>query len=206
MTQDFAKPSTTRKPAGAKKAPGKKSRPKQGKTPPPPAPGKSRFKLIAFLVLLSATFIGALYYLQTVPPTAHVGDEKSTSKKQQTKPKTELAVPDQRFKFYDILPETEVVSPKVDAYQFKEKNQDTNIYYLVQTGSFKNPKDAEKQKAIIAFQGLKADIQVVRNQQGSTWHRVVAGPFYTRSEMNSALDKLVAINIEPLVKKVRKPE
>ena len=57
---------------------------------------------------------------------------------------------------------------------------------------------------MIAFQGLKADIKSVKNDQGSTWHRVSTGPFFNRSKMNSALDKLVSMQIQPLVKKIKK--
>jgi cell division protein FtsN len=56
---------------------------------------------------------------------------------------------------------------------------------------------------MIAFQGLKADIRSITNEQGSTWHRVSTGPFYNRSKMNSALDKLVSMQIQPLVKKIK---
>jgi len=211
MTKDFAKPSTTRK-APAKRKPktaasrGKAERNKKA-APPPPA-GKK--KLIAGLLVLVCAFGWGLYSLQSIPPThetstpaspgkpANKSDTVKTTKEPAQKPE-----PDSRFQFYDILPESEIVAPKVDTYHFKEKNLDNNVYYIVQTGSFRHAKDAERQKALIAFQGLKANIKKIQNAEGSTWHRVETGPFFDRSEMNSALDKLVAIQIEPLVKKVK---
>lgn len=213
MTQDFAKPSTTRKPGKTK--PGQSPRRKTGgkagsprKTARPPRRGKFIFTL----VLLLGVFSYALYYLQTIPPTItpeikHPEESKkqlTSSKSTKAKSQSEPGNPDQRFKFYDIFPESKVVSPVVDVYKYKEKSQNDGYYYLVQTGSFRKIQDAERQKATIAFQGLKANIKTVGKDSNNTWHRVMTGPFYDRSQMNSALDKLVAINIEPLVKRVKK--
>ena len=207
MTKDYAKPSTTRKPTSkTRKAPAKRPRKagtKKASTPPPSAPNKAR--LIPLLALLLGGFLYGLYALQSVPPSKNsVEQETVKSNKTQKTPPAIQEVPAQRFKFYDILPESEIIPPKVDAYKFKEKNQSDSYYYLVQTGSFRSSADAEKQKATIAFQGIKARIKPIQSAQGSTWYRVITGPFNTRSEMNSALDKLVAIRIEPLVKKIKK--
>ncbi len=206
MTKDFAKPSTTRKAASKKKKPV----PKRPESKATPAPQKSRAKLIAVLLVLLLGFGYGLYVLQGIPPTLE--NMESQSKTQEVTKASPPATNEQkesendnikRFKFYDLLPESEVVAPKVEAYRYKEKNLSDDVYYIIQTGSFRSAQDAERQKAMIAFQGLKADIQTVQNAEGSTWHRVVTGPFYNRSEMNSALDKLVAIQIEPLVKKLK---
>ncbi|MDX1452860.1 MAG: SPOR domain-containing protein [Oleiphilaceae bacterium] len=210
MTQDFAKPTTTRKQApkkGSKPRGGKQSGSQHNKQPPAP---KGRGKLVALLVCLVLGFGYALYLLQSVPPTP---TNETPSKAERPAPKTNKSspsetnatpdTPEQRFKFYDLLPESIVETPKVDAYQYKERGADDSVTYMIQTGSFRNLADAERQKAMIAFQGLKASITTVQNAQGTTWHRVSTGPFQSRSDMNSALDKLVAINIEPLVKKVK---
>ncbi len=219
MTQDFAKPSTTRKPGQAKKKNGHTDRP-QARDPQsknkrknlasmPEAKPKSKNRHLLFgftLVLLVSAFGYGLYLLQTVPETYSIPkDDVKTKTKAPVKTVTKKpAEPENRFNFYDLLPKHEVVAPKVDAYQFKEKSAPGEYFYVIQTGSFRNLKDAERQKAMIAFQGLKADIQSVTNDQGSTWHRVSTGPFYNRSKMNSALDKLVSMQIQPLVKKIKK--
>ncbi len=205
--QDFAKPSTTRK-AAPKKAAGKGRSPSKKAPPkaPPPAPSKGRGKLIVLLVLLLGGFAYTLYLLQSVPPAPvlPVTQEQAPQKKAAEKT-SKPAEPEQtqRFKFYDLLPQSEIEAPEVDAYQFKERDAETVYNYVIQTGSFRSLADAERQKAMIAFQGLKADIKTVQNAQGTTWHRVSTGPFTSRSDMNNALDKLVAINIEPLVKKIK---
>lgn len=217
MTQDYAKPSTTRNKPGAskskkasasKKAQGSASKARKpsgaSQTPPPPPP--KRGKLIFILIVLIGAFAAGLYLLLQLPET-QTTTESTTKPAPKTIKEPEQAAqtePEQRFKFYDLLPESEVIPPKVDSYQFKEKGAAKSYYYLVQTGSFRSQSDAERQKATIAFQGLKGNIKAVTNNSGTTWYRVVTGPFHSRSEMNSALDKLVNIGIEPLVKKIEK--
>lgn len=223
MTKDYAPPSTTR---GNSKSAGK-SAPKtkaKGQAKTKAKPKKSgaqvknsrqsannqtsafgRAKLYFSLVVLVAAFGYGLYVLQSIPPAAPIAEKQPRAA---AEPKKEVAAPveepTQRFKFYDLLPESEVTPPKVSAYQFKEKEKGEKYYYIVQTGSFKSMADAERQKATIAFQGLKASIKSVESQSGTTWHRVSTGPFFTRTDMNSAVDKLVSINIEPLIKKIKK--
>ena len=219
MTHDFAKPSTTKKPGApkAKKAPPAKTKRSPAKavkksagasTTEAPTTNKRRLPFYISLVLLLCAFAYGLYFLQSIPPTQTIDKPTTTTKKQPIKaaessPKNDAA-PEKRFNFYDILPESTVTAPKVEEYRFKEKSGSGKFYYMIQTGSFRNPQDAERQKATIAFKGLKATIETVTNDQGSTWHRVKTGPFTNRSKLNSALDKLVSINIQPLVKKIKK--
>ena len=221
MTKDFAKPSTTRKP-GDKKKPrsnlSASSKTKKAKAKVKNSssatlkqnqvtPTANRTKPIILLVILISAFVVGLYYLQSVPPTQSISDsaKKTLPKKPiNTRKSLKEKKTDTRFKFYDLLPESQIKPPQVEAYKFKEKNKKTNYTYIVQTGSFRSRKDAERQKATIAFKGIKADINVVTKKNGLEWYRVVAGPSTNRSKLNNVLDTLVSINIEPLVKKVKK--
>lgn len=210
MTKDYAKPSTTRKTgsSGKSTASKKKKSPPKGaqRAPETPNPSPKKGKLVALLLLLVGCFVYGIYALQQLPETKTVTEPSKPTQKPNKKSAAVKEAPtqEQRFKFYDLLPETEVIPPKVDTYTFKEKSLENDFFYVVQTGSFRSNTDAERQKATIAFQGLKAQIKPVTNAQGRTWYRVETGPFYSRSEMNSALDKLVNIGIEPLVKKIKK--
>jgi len=217
MTQDFAKPSTTRKPGAtkpkstkpegkAKRKPAKTAKKNTSSKTPQPSPPPRRSGFVVSLVILLGAFIYGLYFLQSIPATKSSIEPITANKtsKKATKKSEPQSAPEKRFNFYEILPESEVKPPKVDAYQFKEKTDNGDFYFMIQTGSFRSSEDAEKQKAMIAFQGLKANIKTVSNDSGSVWHRVSTGPFNNRSKMNSALDKLVSINIQPLVKKIKK--
>ncbi len=229
MTKDFAKPSTTKKAdqpmksatrkkgssakAGrhTKKEPVKKP---SGATPSVPSsdlkPQRSKTPFYVGLVLLIVAFAYGIYFLQSIPPTnvtQKTIDESKAKPKSEPTQKSTKTEPEEsdtkRFNFYDILPNTTVTPPKVEEYQYREKNRSDEYRYMVQTGSFRSIEDAERQKAMIALQGLKSSIRTVRNDQGNVWHRVETGPFNNRSKLNAALDKLVAINIQPLVKKIK---
>ncbi|WP_082865176.1 MULTISPECIES: SPOR domain-containing protein [unclassified Oleiphilus] len=219
MTQDFAKPSTTKKPGapktkkgssgksgGAKSSASKKASGASPKEVPSSAPVKNRTPFFLSLIVLVCAFAYGLYFLQSIPPTETPEKQPTISKKSPSASKSTPAeeAPAKRFNFYDILPESTVTAPKVEEYRFKQKSGSEDYFYVIQTGSFKNRADAERQKATIAFKGLKANIETVTNDKGTVWHRVKTGPFTNRSKLNSALDKLVSLNIQPLVKKVKK--
>jgi len=209
MTRDYAKPSTTKEPGkrskertGSRKPKTPKPSPRSQKSnAPAPRPKSTPWIIIACIAIASA-FITGLVYLNKVPPTKSTPPAATTKKPVTTQPKPDTASnTKERFKFYDLLPESEVIPPKVDAYQYKEKGKQIKYEYILQTGSFRSLKDAERQRAMIGFQGLKARIEKVVTDSNSTWYRVQVGPYTSRSKMNSSMDRLVAINIQPLVKK-----
>lgn len=153
-------------------------------------------------LFLASLFIYFLYYLDSVPETP----DRTNNPKPKATPIVSTPPPVEKrtktgpeFTFYDSLPKTEVKAPKVAAYQPKKLPE--NVSYLLQTGSFRSQSDAERQRANIAFQGLKAEIKQFNQTNSGIWYRVQIGPYKSRSKMNSAIDRLVSINIQPLVKK-----
>ncbi len=152
-------------------------------------------------------FIGFIVYLNTLPsegPGQRPDSQPEQSAPALPAPEAPSATTEQapKFRFYDILPDSEVVPPKVEEYAPSPISQD--FRYVVQAGSFRSAEDAERQRAQIAFQGLRAKVDRINLDSGSTWYRVNVGPFESRSQMNSAIDKLVAIRVQPLVRKVPK--
>ena len=228
MAKDYAKKS---RPAGkgaqapkAKKAEKAKPAPKSARAAPrkESAPtriqhGSLSLKWIASLALVGC-FIGFIVYLNTLPGTGQRSDATTSrpASEQTPPPAPERADPKpapapvppkeeqtgREFRFYDMLPESEVATPEVNEYAPGPNLQDFD--YIVQAGSFRNQQDAERLRAEIAFQGLRAQVQTVEQSNGSVWYRVNAGPFKSRSNMNSAVDKLVSIDIQPLVRKIPK--
>lgn len=195
MAKDYAKPMASKKP-GLKRG----AHPPSGTTTPPS-------KWLIFLVLTATFGLGCgLYYLNTIPPsTTETTVSQAPAPINAKKPAipTPVAPEDTKpgFEFYKLLPESSVTTSPVDAYKPDPSKPKVKFDYILQTGSFRKPEDAEKQKAIIGFQGLRADVRRVTNKEGSAWYRVEVGPYTSRSKMNSAMDKLVAINIQPLVRK-----
>ncbi|WP_417516641.1 SPOR domain-containing protein [Marinobacter sp.] len=208
MPRDYARknrsgsPSTTAKKKPAGPARGHKKRTK------PAAPARSQHGGLSLKWILSLAtvggFIGFIVYLNTVPPSEGPQQQSVIEKPvQQPSGKTTKQVEKKPgFRFYEMLPESEVIPPKVDAYTPGPAKQDFD--YLVQSGSFRSKEDAERQRAQIAFQGLRAVVQRIELDSGSVWYRVNVGPFTSRSQMSSAIDKLVSINIQPLIRKIPK--
>ncbi|WP_250656632.1 SPOR domain-containing protein [Alkalimarinus coralli] len=205
MTRDYAKPSTTKEPGKRPKGrsqKGSKATPGPQKKSAAAPQSKSRPLVILACIAIAAAFVTGLVFLNKVPPAKSTTPAPAVKKPVPTPDKpANTEKTKERFKFYDLLPETEVIPPKVDAYRYKEKGKEIKYEYILQTGSFRNQADAERQRAMIGFQGLNAKIEKVVTSNNSTWYRVQVGPYISRSKMNSTMDKLVAINIQPLVKK-----
>ena len=214
MSRDYARKDrpSAKASATARRKPGKPAKAKTTRAKPA-ATARSQHGGLSLKWILSLAavggFIGFIVYLNslppgpaaTVPPIADKPARKTTSMPAET-----ARQEDQKpgFRFYDMLPESEVVPPDVEEYNPGPARQDVN--YIVQSGSFRSKEDAERQRAQIAFQGLRASVQRIDLDNGSVWYRVNVGPFTSRSAMNAAIDKLVAINIEPLARKIPKKD
>ncbi|WP_148861697.1 SPOR domain-containing protein [Marinobacter fonticola] len=208
MSRDYAKKPNSRRQAAtsrtnAKAKPRAAARPK---TAPKRQSGGLSLRWILSLALVGG-FIGFIAYLNSMPTSENrqtATTKPAPSKPLKPAPAEKPKEQQQSFQFYDMLPESEVVPPKVEEYDPGPAPEERQFRYLVQTGSFKGQTDAERQRAQIAFQGLRANIEKITLDSGTIWYRVNVGPFDSRSKMNSALDKLVSINIQPLVRKVPK--
>lgn len=215
MARDYARKQSSGKGAINRGAPTRKASPRSGKSRkaprrPPAGAGKQSGGLsVRWILSLAAVggFIGFIVYLNSLDPvdgTREQPKQPQTSEPAKPVPDAgkDTTQEEPKFKFYDMLPESEVVPPTVEEYAPSTESQ--NFRYLVQAGSFGSSEDAERQRAQIAFQGLRAKVSSIETEEGKTWHRVNVGPFDSRSQMNSAVDKLVAINIQPLVRKIPK--
>ncbi len=210
MSRDYArKDRPSKASATSRKKPARQTKPKAA-GPKPAASARSQHGGLSLKWILSLAavggFIGFIVYLNSLP-TPPGSQQQAVSEKPAQKPpqaptKTAKEEDKPGFRFYEMLPESEVVPPKVEEYTPGPTQTDFN--YLVQSGSFRSKEDAERQRAQIAFQGLRASTQRIDLDNGSVWYRVNVGPFTSRSQMNSAIDKLVSLNIQPLVRKIPK--
>lgn len=149
-------------------------------------------------------FIAFIVYLDKQPESnkdfgSAVQEElqkiKQQAKKKNTAKTETTTEKDQKFNFYTILPELEVLIPESETRP-PERSAETkhkiitnkaskpskNKQYVLQVGSFQNLSDAEKLKANLAFLGLSANIQhVTVNKQA--WHRVRTGPYNNKQQL-----------------------
>lgn len=180
------------------------------------ATGNSKKSLPGYIWLLSGLAIGLfvafIVYLDKQPENdkdfgSAVQHEleklKQQANKKESKPATTKPASakstgvkkEQKFNFYTILPELEVLIPENEtrppdsSSSTKNKtannsriNNNTDKQYVLQVGSFQNLNDAEKLKANLAFLGLSANIQhVTVNKQA--WHRVRTGPYRDKQQL-----------------------
>ena len=210
MSRDYARKDRPAKASATSRTkPARQTKPKAAR-PKPKASARAQHGSLSLKWILSLAavggFIGFIVYLNSLPTSPHSQQPSVTEKPVQKPAKTpaETAKEEEKpgFRFYEMLPESEVVPPKVEEYTPGPTQTDFN--YLLQSGPFRSKEDAERQRAQIAFQGLRASTQRIDLDNGSVWYRVNVGPFTSRSQMNSAIDKLVSLNIQPLVRKIPK--
>ena len=166
---------------------------------------KQKKTLPGYLWLLSGLAIGLfvafIIYLDKQPETEknfgtavqhELEKIKQQSKKKAIEKKsTPAEKKEQKFNFYTILPELEVLIPENETRPPETKNAPhtagtkqagSTKQYILQVGSFQNLNDAEKLKANLALLGIAAEIQhvTVNKQQ---WHRVRSGPYRNKNQL-----------------------
>ncbi len=186
---------------------GKKAKAKQ-------TSGLSAMRLFFTLVVLGSFAMG-LFFLSQQPkdqeaPVPAAQQEQQTISSAQTTPsqvskatskptaKTEQSDKNS-FDFYQLLPESEVEAPKVEAYKSTPKDPNKKTNTLLQAGSFRNKKDADSMRAKLILLNLpNVVVEKTTNASGSVWYRVRVGPFANRSMLNKAEDILAQNHIAPL--------
>lgn len=172
MNHDFAKRKTSNRKKPEKKIPNTRK-----------VPEKKRLPAWAFFLcgVVFTLFAQLLYHLAQIETTP--AKEKVVSPVK--KPSKEINKPE--IKFYEKLKTMEVNVPDkvVDA------REQENYNYALQAGSFKNLTDANQQRAEIILLGLDATIETRKSDNGTTWHRIIVGPFTSRSKLNKARSTLI---------------
>lgn len=161
-----------------------------------------------------AVAVGVYIYEQANSPVKSAASKSPPKAKPAQKPAT--ATPDRtsepkgsketsRFDFYTLLPKMEVLIPD-SAIEEANRNlpqAETDLAYVLQTGSFRNAADAETMKARLALLGIEADIEAVVINDRETWHRVRLGPFPSLAAMNPVRRELKRLDIDFILLKVR---
>jgi cell division protein FtsN len=108
--------------------------------------------------------------------------------------------PKNRFDFYKMLPNFEVVIPEQEP-DVTTDNEPAAVVeagvYILQAGSFSTYSDADRRRAQLALQGIESNIQRVAIDD-KTYHRVRIGPIDDLNELNMLRSRLRAANIDVL--------
>ncbi len=176
--------------------------------------------------LVPGLFIALLIHLhhqdRLTPERADAGDDARDAESGDDQP---------RFEFYELLSEMEVVVPEREAPVPDEGPTDSPVpeapsdppagaapepepapddddeaeapRYVVQAGSFRSHEDADQLKARLALLGVQADIQSVEVDGGETWHRVRAGPYTDREQVERLRGRLTDEGVESILLRLR---
>lgn len=146
----------------------------------------------------------------------------------ESEPPVAEAKPKKNYDFYQVLPEAEVVIPdaelsaKARAEQAARTAQPapgatttaplstpatpaTAGRYVLQAGSYPDPKAADEAKAKLAMAGFVAQVQPV-TINGKTWHRVRVGPYASASDLEAAKRSLSESGISAIALKEQPPQ
>jgi cell division protein FtsN len=109
-----------------------------------------------------------------------------------------------RYDFYEMLPNFEVVVPEKDREVKRDlpaaKIERPGVYVL-QAGSYRNEADAQRVRAQLSLQGIDAKVQRVA-VDNDVWHRVRIGPISDLGELNRMRKQLQAAEVDDLVIRV----
>jgi cell division protein FtsN len=142
--------------------------------------------------------------------TAPAAPDKATPAIQ---PPAVPAPPANRYEFYELLKEGEVILPESD----KGKTPPTSIApvpvpvpdtppadapagrFILQVGSYRRLEDADQAKASLALLGMDARIEKAVLKTGETWYRVRVGPLTDVRQMEALKARMKANGINPLL-------
>ena len=94
--------------------------------------------------------------------------------------------------------------PLGDLVKAKSANGPVDPFtYMVQTGAFRVPDDAEAQRAKLTMLGIDVKVSE-REQSGRTVYRVRTGPFERKEEAEKAKEKLEAAGFETVLVRIQR--
>ncbi len=160
---------------------------------------------VVFLVYLKSpqlkqsTPLAQAQQTQTKPEKPGANSKPSTDEKAgEQKPKSP------QFDFYTILPKKEVVLPEHEIKTRTREEQvgkNKNASYVIQAGSSKDYKDADRLKAKLALMGIESKIQKAK-VESVIWYRVKIGPYSQMGSVNTIMDRLQKNGMKPVITEV----
>jgi cell division protein FtsN len=144
--------------------------------------------------------VAALVYIgRPAQPMPGSRPDTATRSSQPTRP---TPTPPRAFTFYELLPNQEVVVPPRESSAPPPASA-ADAEYLIQVASYRNPQDAERQKAALALLGMEARVETVTIDGRETFYRVRLGPVKGLAAAEKMVAELNNNGIEALLVKVR---
>jgi cell division protein FtsN len=137
------------------------------------------------------------------PAPAPAAPTRETARNGNARPAAPAPAEENRFDFYEILPQYEVVVPQGQsraAPAVQSKPVEEPGRYLLQAGSFSAPVDADRLQANLALLGIESHVQRVTIDD-DVFHRVRIGPISDLESLNRTRRQLRDAGIDPLLMK-----
>ena len=197
-TKKQEKAQNTKKPQGAVK-----------NTPPQPRWMKFTILAAAFLTFLIIVNQNADYLSKsTQESNAKTEPDSQSNASLQASVNKSSAQPQpnnqsDKFDFYEILEKDNASNvPEIEnIYRSTPKSAilPTDKDYLIQAGSFRSQKDADRFRARLLLKGLEPYVKKIDLTTQGVWYRVYVGPYRNRSELNKAQDILAHQGVNAIV-------
>jgi SPOR domain len=157
----------------------------------------------ALLTALAFTWVGNRHKPADAPDAPRPDPHRSARADAEAAGGT--AKPSEKYDFYQMLPNFEVVVPEKDKDVKRDLPAAAKIerpgVYVLQAGSYRNETDANRVRAQLALQGIEAKVQRVA-VDADVWHRVRIGPVSNLDELNKLRRQLQAADVDALVIRV----
>ena len=163
--------------------------------------------VMVFTLAVSMAFLLALVMLSQQPDDVNVSSAVAKKTANSAAPATTLAPKSttpkaeqkDKFDFYTLLPDSEVIPGQVEAYISTPKDPLKKTNTLLQAGSFRKLADANRLRAQLILLNMNNVVaEKTVSNSGSVWYRVRIGPFSNRSTLNKAEDILAQQGIESI--------
>lgn len=176
--------------------------------------GKGRWApWIALAIGLGLVVTAVVYFWQppvaTLTPVKTVEAPKPDPKTRPAATPKPVATPKpaddaERYDFYSMLPELEVVIPEKELAggTGASGGKAAPSLYLLQAGSFRRTEDAERMRAELALLGIESRVEA-STKNHDTWHRVRIGPFSDTRQMGKIRNRLLDNGIDVMVLKFK---
>ena len=138
--------------------------------------------------------------IKAVTQEAKLKPEPKLETKLETKVIEQTSASD--FTYGTMLKQAEVTPAYVPVYESTPKDPTKKTSHVLQVASFKSEVDARALQKRLIKKKL-TNVQVIQSnpKSGSSWYKVMVGPFQNRSMLNKAQDILVQMNFSPLERK-----
>ncbi|MBT8149579.1 MAG: SPOR domain-containing protein [Gammaproteobacteria bacterium] len=143
---------------------------------------------------MAVVFVAAIFSLARMETPVNSRQDKPAEQPARSAQAKEFS----GFSFYALLKDFEIEVPETTAKATSSANA-VKSSYVIQAGSFKTATQAESRLAELILLGLEPTVGEVTNANGERWHRVLLGPYNSRSQMASARSVIISNNIEAMV-------